>query len=367
MLEQIEDKIYNGIRLEFEEGVYLFEKAPLPKVRELANFVREKKHGDKTYYVVNHHINYSNICILTKVCDFCSFARLKNQEGAYEMSIEDIVKKALQFAEYGATEVHIVGGLHPKLRLEWYEEMLTRLQQACPQINLKCFTGIEIDHFARKEKLSVKEVLIRLKKCGLKSLTGGGIEVMSDRVRKEICTIKMDAEGWLNVARTAHELGIRSNATLLFGHIETFAERIDHLHRLRALQDETKGFMSFIPLPFHPIGNRMSHLPGPDKNDILKTLAISRLYLDNFDHIKAYWIVMGAETAQEGLSYGANDVDGTVMEEKIYHMAGSKNPQIQAVEFLRNLILTAGREPIERDALYNIIKRDNEKIYTVAQ
>ncbi|PCJ57259.1 MAG: aminofutalosine synthase MqnE [Planctomycetota bacterium] len=360
MLDLIESKIFNGDRLTFDEGVFLFEKAPLLKVRDLANHVREKKHGDKTYYVVNHHINYSNICILTKVCDFCSFARLKKQEGAYEMSIDEIVSKALEYSQFGATEIHIVGGLHPELPLSWYEEMLTKLQKACPQVNLKCFTGIEIDHFARMEKISVKEVLQKLQFCGLKSLTGGGIEVMSERVRKEICTVKMDADGWLNVARNAHQLGIRSNATLLFGHIETYAERIEHFERLRKLQDETHGFMSFIPLPFHPDGNRMSHLPGPDQEDILKTIAVSRLYLDNFDHIKAYWIVMGETTAQMALSYGANDIDGTVMEEKIYHMAGSQNPQQQAVDKLESLITDVNREPVERDALYNIIKRDEQ-------
>lgn len=357
MFEQIEQKVKNGQRIDIAEGVFLFEKATDEQLKSLSNFIREKKHQDNTYYVVNHHINYSNICTLTKVCHFCSFARLKNQEGAYEMSVDEIVEKALEYAVHGAKELHIVGGLHPFFNLDYYEEMLTRLQEACPDVNLKCFTAVEIDHFAKKEKISVREVLQRLKDCGLKSLTGGGIEVMSERVRAEICKVKLDAKGWLDIVRTAHQLGIHSNCTLLFGHIETYTERIEHLQQLRDLQDETGGFMSFIPLPFHRDGNRMSHLPGPDEKDILRTMAVSRIYLDNFDHIKAYWIVMGAETAQKALSWGANDVDGTVMEERIYHMAGSKTPQQQAVDFLTNMIKTAGRKPIERDALYNLVER----------
>ena len=354
-LKQIEKKVLNSERLSFEDGISLYNSDEIFTIGRLANIIRERKNGNKVYFITNLHINYTNICV--NRCDFCAFSRDHDDKDAYTLTPEQIVNIAKEKLPNGATEIHIVGGLHPDLKIEYYLEFLSKLKNLYPHIHLQALTAVEIEHIASVSGLTVKETLIRLKDAGLGSLPGGGAEIFSDRIRKKLCPKKISGSQWLNVLRTAHNLGIRSNATMLYGHIETVEERLDHLIQLRNLQDETKGFMSFIPLSFHPENTKLKHLNNPGGLLDLKTIAISRLILDNFDHIKSFWIMLGLKLAQLSLSFGADDIDGTVVEEQITHSAGAKTPQTVTRSELIDLIQEAGRMPTERDTLYNNIKQ----------
>jgi aminodeoxyfutalosine synthase len=353
---QIRDKVHAGESLDFADGVALFRHPNLLDLGQLANEVREGLHGQRTYFNRNMHINATNVCVAS--CLFCSFARLKvGDPGAYTMSLEEAWGRlrARIEAKDPITEIHIVNGLHDGLPFSYYTDLLAGLKRLAPTIHLKAFTAVEIFFFHRHFDMSVAEVLEKLRVAGLDSLPGGGAEIFSPRVRKKICDDKCTADEWLDVHRTAHRLGLRSNCTMLYGHIETIEERVEHLLRLRSLQDETGGFQTFIPLAFHPDGNAMSRLPGPTGVEDLRVYAVSRLMLNNIPHLKAYWIMLGLKTAQTAQWFGANDLDGTVQEERIYHMAGAETPQGLNLAELVHLIQSAGRVPVERDTLYNVV------------
>jgi aminodeoxyfutalosine synthase len=354
-LEPIAGKVLAGERLSFDDGVTLFRTNDLLAVGWLANHVREKRHGDICYYNVNRHINPTNVCVAH--CRLCAFGRSPDAPGAYTYALEEIYQRAAQGVSEGATEFHIVGGLHPSLTFDHYLEMIRGLKQRFPHVHLKALTMVEIGYFSRITKLTPREVLLRLKEAGVDSMPGGGAEIFNPRVRKVICDHKTSGRLWLDIARTAHQIGLRSNATMLYGHIETHEERVEHLVQLRELQDETGGFVTFIPLAFHPENTALAHLPKPTGIDDLKLIAVSRLMLDNFDHIKAYWIMLTPPVAQIALRFGADDIDGTVIEEKIYHDAGATTPQHMTRAGLERLIRAAGRVPFERDTLYRPIDR----------
>ena len=354
-LEPIAQKVLTGERLSAEDGVALFRTPDLLTVGWLANHVREKRHGDICYFNVNRHINPTNVCVAH--CRLCAFGRSPEAEGAYTYALEEVYQRAAQGVAEGATEFHIVGGLHPTLTFDHYLEMFRGLKQRFPHVHLKAMTMVEIGYFARITKLSPREVLVRLKEAGIDSMPGGGAEIFHPRVRKVICDHKTSGRLWLDIARTAHQIGLRSNATMLYGHIETYEERVEHLVQLRELQDETGGFVTFIPLAFHPENTALAHLPKPTGIDDLKCIAVSRLLLDNFDHIKAYWIMLTPPVAQIALRFGADDIDGTVIEEKIYHDAGATTPQHMTRAGLERLIRAAGRTPVERDTLYHPVDR----------
>jgi aminodeoxyfutalosine synthase len=354
-LRTIRTKVEQGERLSFEDGLFLEEKADQFTLGELANVVRERKNGNYTYYNVNTHVNPTNVCVYR--CTFCAFRADLRAEKGYVMSDEQIVERALQAQGRGATELHIVGGLHHQLPYEWYLNIIRIIHQAVPRLHLKAFTAVEWDWFARLTKRPTYAILAEFKEAGLGSLPGGGAEIFHPEIRDQICEHKADAGEWLRIHREAHSLGLRSNATMLYGHIEKPHHRINHLIRLRELQDETGGFQTFIPLAFHPDNTRLSHLKKPSVLMDLRTMAVSRLMLDNFAHIKAYWIMLGIPTAQLALSYGADDLDGTVVHEIIYHDAGSQSPQELTVAEIRRLIEEAGRVPVERDTLYHQVVR----------
>ncbi len=349
-LEDIYHKVMEGRRLTLADGLRLFRCPDLVAVGALAYEVRHRRHGTSAYYVVNQHINYSNICV--NGCLFCAFRRRKGEPGAFELSVSSIVDKVRDRLQEPITEVHMVGGCHPELRLETFEAMLRAIRQVRPQVHIKAFTAVEIAHFARLEGLSVREVLLRLKASGLDMLPGGGAEVFSPRVRALLCPQKLSGEGWLQVMREAHQLGIKSNATMLFGHKETLEERLEHLDALRRLQDETHGFVCFIPLPFQAKNTGVPEAQGPTGVDELKTIAVSRLMLDNIPHIKAYWVMLGVKQAQVALHFGADDLDGTVVEEKIGHMAGAESESFLTREELEFLIRQAGFHPVERNCFF---------------
>ncbi len=355
-LRAIAARVEAGERLGREEGIALMRSRDLLGLGLLADGVTRLRTGDDVYFINNAHINYTNVCVLN--CRFCGFARPRGAAGAYTMTLDEVEARAVAFAAQGARELHIVGGLHPDLPLAFYEEMLARLKARLPHVHLKAFTAVEIDHFARLSGLGVEEVLRRLRDAGLGSLPGGGAEIFAARVRRRICRPKISGERWLEVHRAAHRLGIRSNATMLFGHLETPEERVDHLLALRDLQDETGGFQCFVPLPFHPDGARLPGVPGPTGHDVLRVIAVSRLLLDNFKYVKAYWVALTPKLAQLALRFGANDLDGTVREERIYHAVGSSSPQAQGEEELVYAIVRAGRRPVERDSLYNPVRRE---------
>ena len=358
-LSDIADKVNAGTRLSLDDGVRLFECPDLLAVGHLANRERERRHGKRTYYNFNIRLEATNVCVAS--CLFCSFARLTpDSPAAYTLSLEQVFDKLRQRAHQPLTEVHVVNGLHPDLPFEYYTDMLRGLKQVRPGIHLKCFTAVEIAFFADIYKMTDREVLERLQDAGLDSLPGGGAEIFAPRVRKKISHDKADADRYLSVHKLAHELGMRTNVTMLYGHIETYAERVDHMLRARALQDETGGFQAFIPLAFHPDNNQMRKLPAPTATDTLRTHAVSRLVLDNIPHVKAFWIATGVEVAQQALWFGADDLDGTVQEEKIYHMAGARTPEIMSTAAIRRLIRAAGREPVERDTLYNVVTGPDE-------
>jgi aminodeoxyfutalosine synthase len=355
-LAMIWDKVEAGQRLSFEEGVYLFDHADLFTLGELANFVRERKNGNFTYYNVNTHLNPTNVCIYR--CTFCAFrADLKSPKG-YVMTDEQILQRAAEAEQRGATELHIVGGLHHQLPYEWYLNVIKIIHRAHPRLHLKAYTAVEWDWFQRLTGRSVADLLAEFKEAGLGSLPGGGAEIFHPEVRDQICEHKADADAWFAIHRAAHQLSLRSNATMLYGHIEETRHRIDHLIRLRQLQDESGGFQTFIPLAFHPENTRLAHIPKATGLTDLRTMAVSRLMLDNFPHVKAYWVMLGIPTAQIALSFGADDLDGTVVHEKIYHDAGSDSPQELTVGQIRRLIEEAGRIPVERDTLYREVIRD---------
>jgi aminodeoxyfutalosine synthase len=354
-LKPVAEKVLAGERLSMDDGILLYRSPDLLAVGWLANLVREKRHGNVTYYNVNRHINPTNVCVAH--CKLCAFGRDPNAPGAYTYALDEIYQRAEQGVREGATEFHIVGGLHPDLPFEYFLEMISGLKQRCPDVHLKAFTMVEVHYFARIAKLSVEETLRKMKAAGVDSCPGGGAEIFHPRVRRIICDHKVSGQMWLSTARKAHQAGLRSNATMLYGHVETEEERADHLIRLRELQDETHGFVAFIPLAFHPENTALSYIPKPTGYADLRNIAVSRLLLDNFEHIKAYWIMLSPSIAQIAQRFGANDLDGTVVEEKIYHDAGAKTSEFTPRAELERLIRAAGRIPVERDTLYNKVDR----------
>jgi aminodeoxyfutalosine synthase len=351
-LADIGEKVLAGERLSSADGLRLY-RADVHAVGALANHVRERMHGDVAYFNVNQHVNYTNIC--NKLCRFCAFQRLPGQEGAYWWTPEQCAEKIREHLDEPVTEVHMVAGIHPKLGYDYYLDLLRAVKRARPSIHVKAFTMVELDQIAKKAKKPIEEVLPELIEAGLGSVPGGGAEIFSERVRQETYHLKISGDEWLSIARKVHQAGLKSNCTMLHGHIETVEERVDHLNRLRLLQDETGGFQTYIPLSFHPENSEMAHVPGPTALDELREIALGRLMLDNIAHVKAYWILMDIPIAQLSLSYGADDVDGTVVEEKIYHEAGATTPQrVQRDELIR-WIRDAGRVPVERDTLYNVV------------
>jgi aminodeoxyfutalosine synthase len=354
-LKPIAEKVLAGERLSMDDGIALYRSPDLLAVGWLANYVREKRHGNITYYNVNRHINPTNVCVAH--CRLCAFGRDPNAPGAYTFALEEIYQRAEQGVREGATEFHIVGGLHPDLTFNHYLELVRGLKQRCPAVHIKAFTMVEVHYFARIAKLSIEQVLHKMKEAGVDSCPGGGAEIFHPRVRKIICDHKTSGQMWLSTAKKAHEAGLRSNATMLYGHVETEEERVDHLLKLRELQDETHGFVAFIPLAFHPDNTALSHIPKPTGYADLRNIAVARLLLDNFDHIKAYWIMLSPSIAQIALRFGANDLDGTVVEEKIYHDAGAKTSEFTPRAELERLIRAAGRIPVERDTLYRPVDR----------
>jgi aminodeoxyfutalosine synthase len=354
-LKPIAGKVLGGERLGTDDGITLYRSPDLLAVGWLANYIREKRHGNVTYFNVNRHINPTNVCVAH--CRLCAFGRDPNAPGAYTFALEEIYQRAEQGVREGATEFHIVGGLHPDLTFDHYLELIRGLKQRCPAVHVKAFTMVEVHYFARIAKLSIEETLRKMKEAGVDSCPGGGAEIFHPRVRKIICDHKTSGQMWLSTAKKAHEAGLHSNATMLYGHVETEEERVDHLVKLRELQDQTHGFVAFIPLAFHPDNTALSHIPKPTGYADLRNIAVSRLLLDNFDHIKAYWIMLTPSIAQIALRFGANDLDGTVVEEKIYHDAGARTSEFTPRAELERLIRAAGRVPVERDTLYRPVDR----------
>ncbi len=354
MLKAIEEKVYRGERLTQEDALTLVKCDDLLFLGRLARWIKRQKTGKYVYFNVNRHINLTNVCV--SKCKFCAFGRDKDAKGAYVMSMEDVLKRVYESIPDNITELHIVSALHPTLPFEYYYDVIKTLHKTFPHLHLQAFTAVEIDYFAQISGKTIREVLSLLKEAGLGSLPGGGAEVFSSRIRQDLCPKKASGERWLEVMRTAHELGFKTNATMLYGHVETWEERIDHLLKLRELQDETGGFQSFIPLPFHPENTELAHLKRTTAVEDLKVITISRLILDNFAHIKAFWIMLGVSLAQLSLEFGVDDLDGTVVEEKITHAAGAKTAQGITKEELLTLIKEMGYIPVERDTLYNVIK-----------
>jgi aminodeoxyfutalosine synthase len=354
-LKPIAERVLAGERLTGQDGIALYRSPDLLAVGWLANHVREKRHGNVTYFNVNRHINPTNVCVAH--CKLCAFGRDPSAPGAYTFALEEIYQRAEQGVREGATEFHIVGGLHPDLSFDYFLGLIRGLKERFGSVHLKAFTMVEVGYFARIAKLSIRDTLVKMKEAGVDSLPGGGAEIFHPRVRKIICDHKVSGQMWLSIARQAHEIGLRSNATMLYGHVETEEERVDHLVKLRELQDRTHGFVTFIPLAFHPDNTALSYIPKPTGYADLRNIAIARLLLDNFDHIKAYWIMLTPSIAQIALRFGANDLDGTVVEEKIYHDAGAKTSEFTPRTELERLIRAAGRVPVERDTLYRPVDR----------
>jgi len=375
-LRELYDKVVAGERISEVDALRLFESKDLNAVGAIADFVNQRRNSGRASYIINRYINYSNYCILS--CQFCSFARKKRDQDGFELSIDEIVQKAREALALGITELHVVGGLHPSLPFSYYTDMLKALSSlndemagravACPpsgaqgtarptqRLQLKCFTAIEVLHLAWLAKKSVEQTLIELKEAGLDSLTGGGAEIFRKEVRSAIARGKESAEEYLDVHRAWHRMGGRSTCTMLYGHVESLADRVDHLRQLRALQDETRGFVGFVPLPYHPENNDIPVNTPPTGFDALRTIAVSRIYLDNFDHITAYWVGMGLKLAQVALNYGADDLHGTIIEEHIFHMAGAKSPQLQTEAEMVKAIRETGRTPVQRGTFYEPIK-----------
>lgn len=359
-LESIRKKVENGERLSMDDGLFLYHPdTPLQEVGYLANFVRERKNGNAAYYNINTHLNPTNVCVYR--CTFCAFRSDLRDPKGYVMSDEQIVARGREAVDTGCTEMHIVGGLHHQKNYDWYVNIVRILHDQFPTLHLKAWTAVEINWFEFLTRKPVRKILEEMVDAGLGSMPGGGAEIFHPEVRGQICEHKADAAKWFEVHRTAHQLGLKTNATMLYGHIERDLHRIDHLIRLRELQDETGGFQVFIPLAFHPDNTGLAQIKKPSAIMDLRTMAVSRLMLDNFPHIKAYWIMLGIGTAQAALAYGADDLDGTVRHELIYHDAGATTPEILSVEEIQRLIREAGREPIERDTVYRRVMRDATK------
>ncbi len=362
-LKPIAEKVLARERLNTNDALALYRSGDILAVGWMANQVRERMHGDTTYFNVNRHINPTNVCVAA--CRLCAFGRKKDTPGSYTMALEEAFETAASGYSEAVTEFHIVGGLHPDLPFQYFLDLVSGLKSRFPQVHLKAFTMVEVAYLAKRAKLSIAETLRQLKDAGVDSLPGGGAEIFADRVRHIICDHKIDGSEWLDTARLAHQTGLKSNATMLYGHVENDEDRVDHLMKLRAVQDETGGFQTFIPLAFHPDNTALQHLPKTSGMLDIKQIAVSRLVLDNFPHIKAYWQMMTAKIAQIALRFGADDIDGTVIEEKIYHDAGATTPQGMRRQDLIRLIKEAGREPVERDTLYRPVMR-TETSFTVA-
>ena len=362
-LEPIAARVLAGERLSAEEGLALYASNDVLAVGWLANHVRERMHGDLTYFNVNRHINPTNVCVAA--CKLCAFGRKKGDPAGYTMALDEAFETAASGYSEAVTEFHIVGGLHPDLPFEFFLDLVRGLKSRFPKVHIKAFTMVEIAFFARRAKLSIQQTLEKLRDAGVDSMPGGGAEIFAPRVRSIICDHKIDGTEWLETARLAHKMGFRSNATMLYGHIENDEDRVDHILRLRALQDETGGFQTFIPLAFHPENTALSHLPKASAMVDLRQIAVGRLLLDNFPHIKSYWQMVSPAVAQISLRFGADDIDGTVVEEKIYHDAGATTPQGLTRADLIRLITEAGRVPFERDTLYRAVTR-SEDTFTIA-
>jgi aminodeoxyfutalosine synthase len=356
-LQTIAQKVKDGTRISDEECLVLFEKASLGFVGALANFIREQKHGDVTYFNRNFHIEPTNVCVFS--CKFCSYSRLyANKEEGWELSIDQMLDIVKSYDGKPVTEVHIVGGVHPKMNMAYFIELIQKIRAHRPDLHIKGFTAVELDYMFRKAKLTVEEGMLQLKEAGLQSLPGGGAEIFHPEVRDVIAADKVSGEGWLSIHEAAHRLGMNSNATMLYGHVEQYSHRIDHMHKLRALQDKTNGFNTFIPLKFRNSNNDMSHIPESNINEDMRMYAIARIYLDNFPHLKAYWPMLGRQNAQLTLAFGVNDIDGTIDDStKIYSMAGSEEQTpTMSTEDLVQLIKQVKRKPVERGTLYEVIK-----------
>jgi aminodeoxyfutalosine synthase len=354
-LRAIAEKVQANVRITDAEALELYAAKDVNALGIMATAVRERKNGNFATYILNRYVNYSNVCILS--CQFCAFAAKKRDPHAFALAIDEIIAAVTEALQVGITEVHMVGGLHPTLKKEWYLELLQKLRALDPDLIIKAFTAIEIKHLAQRVfKLPIAETLAILRDAGLGALTGGGAEIFDADVRDELCRGKESAEEWLDVHRTWHKMGGRSTATMLYGHIETMQQRVDHLRQLRELQDETGGFTGFVPFAFEPQTEVLAHVPRASAIEQLRNLAVSRIYLDNFDHLTAYWVSMGLALAQLSLSYGVDDLHGTIMEEKIFHMAGASTPQEQTVATLENAIREAGREPRQRDSYYRHVR-----------
>lgn len=355
LIKNVRAKIETGARISDDEALALFASDDLLAVGELAAFANHRLNGDKVYFNVNRHINYTNICV--NRCTFCAFSRENEKDqGGYTLALNEILKRAAEAKAAGATEIHMVGGLHPDLPFDFYLEIMAAIKADSPGLHIKAFTAVEIDYFAKLTEQSPRQVIEELKVAGLDSMPGGGAEIFAPEVRQKICPEKISGARWLDVTEQVHRAGLRTNATMLFGHVENYADRVDHLAKLRQLQDKTGGFQAFIPLAFQPDNTRVPGARGVGGVDALKTLAISRLYLDNFQHIKAYWVMLGMKVSQVALLFGVNDIDGTVVEEQIGHDAGADSPQQLSKEQLVGLIRKAGKQPVERDTLYHEIK-----------
>lgn len=355
LFENTRSKIKAGTRVSDEEALALFNSDDLLAIGELAALSNYYANGDKVYFNVNRHINYTNICV--NRCTFCAFSREdEGDDGGYTLALNDILQRAAEASAAGATEIHMVGGLHPELPFDFYLEILASIKADNPSLHIKAFTAVEIDYFAKLTGQAPTDVILELKNAGLGSMPGGGAEIFAPQVRKQICPEKITGARWLEVTEQVHQAGLKSNATMLFGHVETYADRVDHLSQLRQLQDRTGGFQAFIPLAFQPDNTRVPHAKGVGGVDALKTLAISRIYLDNFRHIKAYWVMLGLKVAQVALAFGVNDIDGTVVEEQIGHDAGADSPQQINKEQLVDLIRKSGKLPVERDTLYQELR-----------
>jgi aminodeoxyfutalosine synthase len=357
----IYDKVVAKQRLSFDDAVVLFKTDDLIGVGALADWVNRQKNGDRVFFVANQHLNPTNVCILRNTCTFCSFARTPREDGAYTMSLEEALAEADVAREVPVREFHIVGGLHPKLRLSYYEDLMRALKERYPGVEIKALTAVEIAHLARIERTTVEDVLIRLRHAGLDSMPGGGAEVFALNVRETIAKRKLVAEEWIDVHRKAHRLNIPTNCTMLYGHVESLQDRVEHLTMLRDLQDETGGFLTYIPLAYHPDNNELGEQLGRQGTatggiDDLKNLAVGRLYLDNFQHIKTHWIMNSAKVSQVALHFGVDDLEGTVVRERVYHEAGAQTPQSMTFSDIIQLIRDAGKRPVERDALYQEVR-----------
>jgi len=354
IIEEIRERVSTGSRLTEDDALNLFNSNDILSLGAMANSVTEKRFGDKAFYIVNCHINPTNICV--NRCALCAFSRSPGEDGAFALTLDDVLKRARMAVKLGANELHIVGGLHPGLPFGFYLDLVQELHKKFPSVVLKAFTAVEVEYFSRISKLSVEDVLKALSEAGVACLPGGGAEIFASHVRQQICPAKISGEKWLEVMEKAHSHGLKTNATMLYGHVESIADRVAHLSRLRALQDRTGGFLCFIPLAFHPGNTRLKNGHGTSGYDDLRTIAVSRLFLDNFPHIKAYWIMIGERTGQVALNFGADDIDGTILEEHIAHEAGAGSPQVLAEDDLINLIRSAGKVPVRRNTFYTAVK-----------